>query len=177
MEPSDALKDRSTFGRLRDQGRLSEIADLDLFSSETQRILDDIVKRAAEQLRLPISLVTVVLDHAQHFAASQGLNGWLRDVGGTPVEWSFCAHAVQSGEPFVVEDARTHPAVKDIPLVEHDGVRCYAGVPLITPRGYPIGTLCVVGSEARTFSEDDLAALRALADEALERIEARRKPE
>jgi len=53
-------------------------------------------------------------------------------------------------------------------------VRCYAGVPLISARGHVLGNLCVVGLEARAFSDDDVAVLRSLAAEAVRRIELRR---
>jgi GAF domain-containing protein len=94
---------------------------------------------------------------------------------GTPVEWSFCALAVASGEPFVVEDATTHPLTRDNPLVAHEGIRCYAGIPLVSSRGHALGTLCVIGKESRTFSDADLDALRELAEKAVRRIEERRK--
>ena len=103
------------------------------------------------------------------------LVGLLYLTRGTPVEWSFCANAVRSGEPFVVEDAETHPLVKDLPVVEIDNVRCYAGIPLVTSTGHRLGTLCVIGHEPRTFTERELDVLRALAKKAIDRIEARRK--
>jgi GAF domain-containing protein len=157
---------------LANRERLVEVARLRLLVPDTGALLTDLAEEAARQLDLPISLVSVVLDEAQHFAAAHGLGGWLADTRGTPVEWSFCAHAVHSGEPFVVEDATEHPLVRDNPLVPREGIRCYAGVPLISRRGHPLGTLCVIGTEARSFSEEDLAALRELADEAVRRLEA-----
>lgn len=157
-----------------DRARLREISELDLGSSEVDSILDGISRRAAEALDLPISLVSVVLDQAQYFAAQHGLSGWLKKARGTPVEWAFCANAVRSREPFVVEDATRHPAVSDNPLVTVEGIRCYAGIPLISSRGYALGTLCVIGTETREFSEADLQILRDLAEEAVERIESRR---
>jgi GAF domain-containing protein len=54
-------------------------------------------------------------------------------------------------------------------------VRCYAGIPLVTSTGHTLGTLCVIGSEPRSFSEADLDTLRSLAKTAIERIEARRR--
>ena len=60
------------------------------------------------------------------------------------------------------------------PMVTEEGVRCYAGIPLVTSRGHTLGTLCVIGTEARTFPEDEMEALRALARRAVERIEERR---
>lgn len=155
--------------------RLREIADLDLVSHEVDQILEDIAAEAAQRLDLPISLVSIVLDEAQHFLASHGVEGWMAKSQGTPVEWSFCAHAVRSGEPFVVEDATEHPAVRDNPLVSEDGIRCYAGIPLVSSRGHALGTLCVIGPRRRSFSDDEIATLRALAHRAVERIESRRQ--
>jgi GAF domain-containing protein len=119
-------------------------------------------------------MVTVVLDQAQFFAAHHGLDGWMAEARGTPVEWSFCALAVASGEPFVVEDATTHPLTRDNPLVANEGIRCYAGIPLVSSRGYALGTLCVIGKESRSFSDADLDVLRELAEKAVWRIEERR---
>ena len=159
---------------LRRQARLQEITDLDLLNPEVQGLLQSVCTDAAERLGLPIGVVSIVLDEAQHFAASHGLSGWMEEAGGTPVEWSFCRFAVASEEPFVVEDATQHRLVRNSPLVEMDGVRCYAGIPLISSRGFALGSLCVIGTDAHQFSPQDLVSLRALATEAVARIESRR---
>jgi GAF domain-containing protein len=156
--------------------RLKEIADLDLVSNEVDQILQEIAAEAADRLDLPVSLVSIVLDEAQHFLASHGVEGWMSEARGTPAEWSFCAHAVRSGEPFVVEDATEHPALVGNPLVSEDGIRCYAGIPLVSSRGHALGTLCVLGPRRRSFTDDELATLRTLAGRAVERIERRRQP-
>jgi GAF domain-containing protein len=122
-----------------------------------------------------VSLVSVVLDEALHVAASHGTAGlWLDDTRGHPIEWSFCATSVGTRDAFVVENAAVHPVHASNPLVTQDGVRCYAGVPLISSRGFVLGNLCVVGMEERTFDEQEMTALRGLAREAVARIEARR---
>ena len=169
--PNDEAAARSERER---ETRLREIVDLDLLSPEVDDILQSTVVEAARRLDLPQAMVSVVLDQAQFFAAHHGLDGWMAESRGTPVEWSFCALAVASGEPFVVEDAATHPQTRDNPLVIHEGIRCYAGIPLISSRGHALGTLCVIGKEARTFSDAELEALHALAARAVRRIEERR---
>lgn len=173
----NAHNDSDVDNVIENSERLAEIARLDLTSPETDAILQQIAEQAAGELGLPISLVSVVLDQAQYFAAMHGLDGWLRRARGTPVEWAFCANAVRSGEAFIVEDATTHPAVKDNPLVSMDGIRCYAGIPLISSGGHALGTLCVIGNEPRGFSDAQIARLRELAALAVERIESRRSPE
>jgi GAF domain-containing protein len=158
---------------VHDPRRLSAIAERGLKAPGVDEILQQTVDEAAERLDLPIGLVSIVMDSAQVFAAQRGLEGWIKEANGTPVEWSFCANSVRSGEPFVVEDAETHPLVRENPLVTLDGIRCYAGIPLVTHDGHVLGNLCVLGSEARSFSEDDLQLLRGLARRAMERIESR----
>jgi GAF domain-containing protein len=160
---------------VKDTARLAEIAALGLTGEEVDDVLQQAVDEAAARLDLPTALVSIVMDEAQWFAAHTGLSPWLAEARGTPVEWSFCANAVRSGEPFVVEDAATHPLVKDIPLVQLDNVRCYAGIPLVTATGHTLGTLCVIGNEPRSFGEAELDTLRGLAKTAIDRIEARRR--
>lgn len=160
---------------LYDADRLAEIVELDLLDTTVDPILQDVAARAAAGLELPVSLVSVVLDEALHVAASHGIDGlWLGDTRGHPVEWSFCATSVRTRDAFVVENAEAHPYHATNPLVLQDGVRCYAGVPLISSRGFVLGNLCVVGLEQRSFTEDELVFLRTLAAEAVQRIEARR---
>jgi len=160
---------------LYDEARLQEIADLDLLSPDVDPILKDVARQAAERLGLPVSLISVVLDEALHVAAIQGPEGlWLDETRGHPVEWSFCATSVRTREAFVVENAETHPEHRSNPLVTQDGVRCYAGVPMISSRGFVLGNVCVVGLETREFTGGEIEVLRGLAAEAVRRIEARR---
>jgi GAF domain-containing protein len=160
---------------IHDAARLQEIAELGLLSLDVDPILADVAARAAGQLKLPLSVVSIVLDEAQHVAASYGLDGWIELTRGVPIEWSFCATSVGTREAFIVEDATVHPKQRTNPMVTLEGVRCYAGVPLISSRGFVLGNLCVVGREKRTFSEGELAMLHTLAAEAVRRIEERRQ--
>ena len=159
---------------LHDEARLAEIAELGLVGDDLDPILQDIARRAAAAMGLPVSLVSVVLDEALHVAGSHGIDGlWLGETRGHPVEWSFCATSVRTRDAVVVEDATKHPYHRANPLVTQDGVRCYAGVPLVSARGNILGNLCVVGLEERTFTGAELEVLRALAHEAVVRIETR----
>jgi GAF domain-containing protein len=94
-------------------------------------------------------------------------------VQGTPIEWSFCRFPVAERVPFVVEDAEVHPRVQDNPMVKRDGLRCYAGVPLVTAFGAAVGTLCVAGPDPHVFSDADVETLRGLADRVMAYLEER----
>ncbi len=157
------------------EARLQEIADLDLLSGDIDPILQRVAEESATHLGLPVSLVSVVLDDALHVAGSHGITGlWLDETKGHPLEWSFCATSVRTRAPYVVENAADDTTHAANPLVMNDGVRCYAGVPLISSRGFVLGNLCVVGMAPRSFTEAELRYLTDLASQAVARIEQRR---
>ncbi|MCU1519022.1 MAG: serine/threonine protein kinase, partial [Pseudarthrobacter sp.] len=53
------------------------------------------------------------------------------------------------------------------------GMQFYAGVPLRTPDGYNLGTLCVLDTEPREFSGDDTRTLEHLAAIVMNDLELR----
>ena len=155
--------------------RLAALAALDLGDDLDDPRLTAAVARAADSLGLPIAAVSLVLDRAQYFAASQGLPPWIASARGTPDEWALCRQVVRSGQPFVVDDAAHDPRLPDNPLVELDHVRCYLGVPLTARDGQVLGTLCAIGTAPHRFGEADVARMRELADEVVAALEARRR--
>lgn len=159
--------------KLKDKGRIEEIARLGLHEPKADKILNEYVQKASAEFDLPIGLVSIVLDDAQFFAASHGLEGWIDEANGTPVEWSFCATSVETEKPFIVENADENNQVKDNPLVKIDGIKCYAGVPMITSNGYTVGNFCVIGDKSRSFSEAEINKLKQYAKDAITQIEAR----
>jgi GAF domain-containing protein len=155
-----------------DLERLTEIADLDVFSAEAIARLDEYARRAAERLGTPIGLVTVVLDGAQVLAGRHGLTGWLAHAPGIPVEWSFCATTVRTRGQYVLPDTSADAVQRDNPLVTEEGVAAYAGTPLFTSRGHVVGAHCVIGTEPRAFTPAELELLAQMADEVVAEIES-----
>lgn len=153
--------------------RLEEVSRLRLLDPEVAPMLAALTSEASAAFGLPIGLVSVVLDSAQYFPGGTGLAGWLAEASGTPSEWAFCRHVVDGAEILVVEDARDDPWVRANPLVTRDGIGCYAGASLRTSRDVPIGSFCVIGAEARTFSAAELELLRSYAARAMQALESR----
>jgi diguanylate cyclase (GGDEF)-like protein len=77
-------------------------------------------------------------------------------------------------DPTVISDTWSDPRYRDTHLVRNPPfVRSYAGAPLITPDFYAVGTLCVMDSEPRVFTVDQLEMLRTLARQAVSQLELR----
>jgi GAF domain-containing protein len=149
---------------IENPGRLAVLARIDLDNVDLRRRLNQITERTAARLGQPVSLVSMVLDTAQFFVGEHGLEGWIKDVGGTPVEWSFCANVVRSRDRYVVPDAPADRRHATNPLVAVDGIRTYAGAPIVVD-GEVLGAHCVLGFGAYNFGEEELEELRRGADE------------
>lgn len=76
---------------------------------------------------------------------------------------SFCRYVIARPEVFVVEDALKDPRFAAHPDVVNYGVRFYAGFPIETRDGVPVGALCVLDKKPRSFSDKEAALLRELA--------------
>ncbi len=76
---------------------------------------------------------------------------------------------------FIVEDARKDPRFKDNPLVTDMNAIFYAGVRLVNPDGYPLGTLCIFDTKPRILSKSQKNALIAMAYQVVNLFEARKR--
>lgn len=138
--------------------RLRALRELLLLDTPPEERYDRLARFAAEQLDMPIALLTLVDGQRQWFKSRVGV-----DVIETPRDISFCGHAIMSNELFVVEDARRDPRFSDNPVVVGAPyVRFYAGAPLSSPSGHHVGTLCVIDTVPRTLGPVELSILEAL---------------
>ncbi|MBR0926626.1 PAS domain-containing protein [Bradyrhizobium diazoefficiens] len=119
----------------------TEILDaLELEGLSDEAGFGELTRFTAALCEAPICLVSVVGETMQRFVAKHGL-----DVSETPRESSFCAHAMLGSDLMVVPDATRDPRFAGNPLVTGDPfIRFYAGAPLQTQDGFPLGSLCVI---------------------------------
>ena len=135
---------------------------------------DGVVGLLSKLCDAPIVLVTLVERDQQRFLGRTGL-----DQTTTPRSASFCAHAMRMPDIMVVPDATCDPRFADNPLVtDEPGVRFYAGAPLVTASGIPLGALCVIDHVPRDgLTPIQAEAMRVLASNVMTIIEARREAE
>ncbi len=151
--------------------RLKALNDYGLGPDHPLPSLDPVVQIAARMFDMPVSAVNMIGHEHVFFAASIG-------VGAVDMSRrvSFCAHAITQDEVLVVPDAARDPRFFDNPLVAaNPHVRFYAGVPLRSPDGFPLGALCIIDVKPHPeFSAEDRQRLRELASMASDRLELRR---
>ncbi len=118
------------------------------------------VRLARSALDVPIALISLIDANRQWFKACVGL-----DATETPRDQAFCAYAIlDPAKVMVIEDATQDRRFADNPLVTGAlGLRFYAGAPIVSPEGLPLGTLCVLDTKPRTLDADGRQRLADLA--------------
>lgn len=137
-----------------------------------RRQLDRLAALAARICGTPVGLVSLVSENTQDFIGRSGLDGL-----GTPRSQSFCAFAMHEPAAMVIPDATVDPRFAANPLVTGEpGIRFYAGQPLISPEGAPLGSLCVIDVETRDgLTPAQAEALATLAEAAMAQLERPRR--
>ena len=154
-----------------EQLRLAALHSYGLLDETCDDLLQDIVRLAARLTDSPVALVSLIDEQRQVFAARHGVE--LRE---TPREQAFCAHAIlQPDRPLAVRDALEDVRFADNPLVlGAPGIRAYLGVPLVTPEGHPLGTLCVIDTTPRDHDAAAVSTMQTLARTVVTTFEMRR---
>ena len=153
-----------------EQARLKALSSYEVLDTSPEKELDDLVFFASRICECPIALISLIDGQRQWFKAKVGIT-----ATETPRDISFCGHAIGQANPFVVPDAGTDERFADNPLVTGEPhIRFYAGIPLVTPEGHGIGTLCVIDRVPRTLRPDQEHALAILSRQVLVRLELRK---
>ncbi|MEN0064709.1 MAG: ATP-binding protein [Myxococcota bacterium] len=131
--------------------------------------LQNLVVQAGRLARAPIALVSLLSEYVQVWPARVGLPADLELVRGTSVCDSLCQFVARREAPFTVNDWMEEPALPQRVMHSH-AVRAYLGVPLRL-RGRVVGSLCVLDTAPRTWSNPMTSGLQALAIRVSHRLE------
>lgn len=157
--------------------RLAALKDSAVLDRIGDASFDRLVSLARQLTRAKIALISMVDEGRQTFVGQIGLPEPWATLRCTPLSHSFCQHVVTRGRPLVVGDAREEPLVCDNEAVQDLDVVAYLGVPLVTPDGYAIGSICAIDDVPRTWSLEEVGALEKLASLVLTEIAARHELE
>lgn len=155
---------------VEEMSNIAELKGYGILDSPNEPVFDELVRSAARAFDTPIALISLLDEDRQWFKARHGLGPQQ-----TPRAISFCTHAIQGSDVFVVPDATRDERFLGNPLVVGEpNIRFYAGAPLSTPTGRRIGTLCVIDTRPREdFSEAARRILQRMAREVMQRVESR----
>jgi GAF domain-containing protein len=122
-----------------EERRLRELRRLEMLDSLSDDIFDGFTSLLATALRVPIAVVSIVDRDKVWFKSSRS------QVVAVQRDLSFCSQTICGADLLIVEDATRdtrfseHPAVRAV-----DGINFYAGTCLHGPKGFAIGSCCVM---------------------------------
>jgi diguanylate cyclase (GGDEF)-like protein len=149
---------------------LAALNRYEVLDTPTEAGFDRITGLVSTVLQVPISTVSLIDADRQWFKSCVGVTGreTARDI-------SFCTHTIKEREPLHVPDATLDARFAENPLVTGAPfIRSYLGVPLSTPDGYNVGSLCAIDVVPREYSAAQVEILKSFAALVVDELELRR---
>ncbi len=156
---------------MRAPSRLAAVAETGLVGTGPEDVFDDLATLAAQLLDAPLAFITIVDDERCWWKSVAGEG--VGDMRSNAAQDSLCHYMIGSGRHLVVEDATADERVRTYGSVTEMGVRAWAGFPVRAADDEILGSLCVVDTEPRLWSPQDLRVLDTLAAAASREISLR----
>lgn len=152
----------------REQQRLQAMTQLGLLQAESIPIFEEATQTAAQTLEMPICFLGLMEPDRERFKSAIGLSrlGLMNELASLrqlPRLETFSTHVVDSQHLLIIEDTLAHPAFANQLLVNQYGIRSFMGAPLMTASGCCIGTLAVMDTTPRPFTQKDAEFLSLMA--------------
>ncbi len=159
------------YNHTSEANRIAAVKELEIIGSEKEQIFDDIAFIAATICNAPIAFVGFIDKEAQWFKSITGI-----DLKSIHREISLCTYMVSTGAKLVVEDLEKHEVLHDNYFVKGElHIRSCISIPIKNSENYILGSLCIVDNHVRKFVPKEIEALEALARQAEEHLEVRRR--
>src|SRR5690606_19143857 len=139
--------------------RIAMLKKLRILDTPAEQSYDNITQLLAKIFDVPTCLISLVDSERQWFKSRHGMQ-----CSETSRDIAFCAHAILQEDVFIIEDARLDVRFNGNPLVTTaPEVISYIGVPLTVGNGLRLGTLCLIDTKPRTYSDKDIEILKSFA--------------
>ena len=138
---------------------------LGLLDTAPSESFDRITRLAGQLFDLPIAAVSLTDRDRQWFKSRIGIEHW-----SIPRFQAPCAEVAETTNVLVIPDLLDSQGYNDS-LLAQQGIRYYAGAPLVTRDGHGLGSLCVLGTERRETTDAEMSALRDMAKMVMAQIE------
>ena len=156
-----------------ESGRLEALRRYAILNTAPEVGYDEITELAAQICGCPVAVIGFV-DEAQDWKKSK--YGLPADFTGLPREISICSTTICGSNLLHVGDLTKDERFRDNAMVAGPPhLRFYCGMPLVTPDGHALGTLCVIDFQPREISFEQGETVRRLAHQVVTQLELRRR--
>jgi signal transduction histidine kinase/DNA-binding response OmpR family regulator len=150
--------------------RLRNLHEYGILDTPPDAVFDSLTSLAKQICDTPIAYISFVDATRVWFKSKIGMR-----VNQLTHAESFCVALLGKKKILVVENARKDPSFYSLPLVTREPKICfYAGVPILSSKGYVLGTLSVLDKKVRRLKKNQRGALMELSRLVTSQLELRR---
>ena len=144
-----------------EQQRIAALHRLNIDSTPNEERFDRYTRLALQIFHVPVALISLVGEEQVLLKSAQGLT----ESYELDRTMTFCDRTIVQSDILEVPDATKDLRFADNPFVTGSpNIRFYAGMPILSPDGYPVGTFCIYDSKPQQLSPRERDALRELAN-------------
>lgn len=152
-----------------EEARLEALRQYDILDTEPEEAFDGLVRLAAQIAGTTIAVINFIDRDRQWFKAKVGI-----DLFEAPRQVGLSHLCLKSQEIVVISDAQADPRYSSAIIAGYPPIRFYAGVPLVSPTGHTIGTVCVSDPAPRHLTAEQIDALQTIGRQVMYQLELRR---
>ena len=161
----------SGVGKGIEDSRISALYEYQVLGSLPESEFDSITRLATYLSKKPIATISFLDGEYQFIKSQVGFS-----TERTSVVDSICQFAIEGSEILEINDTLQDNRTLGLKCVTGGAkIRFYAGVPIINPEGYALGSLCVMDVVPGGLDEQQREALKILADQVMTHLEVKRQ--
>ena len=149
--------------------RLQELFSYHILDTPAEDEFESIVNIITKTFNVPLAAVSFMDSKRQWVKASIGYPCCDIDRGET-----VCSYTIMQNSILEIEDLQADARFRNFPGISNSPFyRFYAGVPLVTKRGFNIGSLCIVDDKTRKLTKEDHLVMFSFARNIVNQLELR----
>jgi PAS domain S-box-containing protein len=146
-----------------EQERLNALAEYEILQSLSEQEYDRIAELAAVICEVPVAFIALVSAEELWFKGKTD-----SALGTIQQAYSFCRYTILEDRYLEVPDTVDNERFQNLDAnAEEQIIRFYGGYPIMDPKGYALGTICVIDHKPGSLSNSQRQALKLLAEEVM----------
>ena len=159
-----------TLAPQKEQQRLEALRSYNILYSSAEEAFDEITKMMTQVFGMAMACISLIDEqHVFHKSHTGSLDSEIESRADSIYE-----QIIFNNRPLIIEDAFNDDLLKVNPSIKiKDGIRFFAGAPIINKDGYALGTVCIFTTIPRSFSKQQESLLASFAKLVMREIKLR----
>ena len=117
--------------------------------------LNELAASVRAKLNSVAVMISLVGDRGQQVIAIDGMTLPDQFQDGVPLDYSICQHTMAMNFPLAIDDAVSHPLLRDNKAFPELGITSYVGAP-IHDENKPVGAICAIELKQRRWMTEEV---------------------